>query len=53
MADSDNGRVPTWIRPMLATSDNGQLPDNPSYSSEFKWAATGRPCGSAPTALPG
>jgi bifunctional non-homologous end joining protein LigD len=37
MAHDDNGRVPAWIPPMLATSDNGQLPDNPRYSYEFKW----------------
>jgi hypothetical protein len=33
----DDGRVPIWIAPMLATADRSQLPDNPRYSYEFKW----------------
>src|SRR5437763_1736168 len=37
MAVDERSRVPVWIPPMLATSDNGVLPDDPRYSYEFKW----------------
>jgi bifunctional non-homologous end joining protein LigD len=34
---SDPPGVPAAIEPMLATADDGRLPDDPRYSYEYKW----------------
>jgi bifunctional non-homologous end joining protein LigD len=33
----EDARIPEAIEPMLATSDNGVLPDSPRYCYEYKW----------------